>query len=137
MNLTGKIKDGKEVIIGANVYVSDKNGKIILPSNGTSSDVAGGYTLRSLKPEDYVTVSFVGYGKKTIQMKSLGSGITIHYNFDIKPASTELNEFAVVETIGNSDNSARMSKNKKALIIGGSVVLAIGIGYGLFKLLKK
>ena len=98
MTLTGKIKDQNDTLPGANIYVSDAQGKALSPLRGDSSDVVTGYyVLENVKPTDYVTVSFVGYKKNTKKVADLGSGDIIQYDFTLTPDTAELQEFEIVE----------------------------------------
>ena len=148
MNLTGKISDSKETLPGANIFVSDSKGKIIVPTNGSSTDIAGKYTLYGLKPEDYITVSFIGYKPITKKVSSLGSGIRVNYNFTLQPGSASLEEFEVIaykddpkETVVpisiDPNIMLRKKKNYKPFIYVCIGILAILTGVIVYKKMKK
>jgi iron complex outermembrane receptor protein len=68
MKLTGKITDSNgDVIIGANVFVSDSAGKLVNPPKGTSTDANGNYSL-DVNNGGYVTATFVGTKRQTLKV---------------------------------------------------------------------
>lgn len=67
MKLTGTIKDSNgDVIIGANVFVSDSSGKLVNPPKGTSTDADGNYSL-VINSGDYITATYVGTERQTVK----------------------------------------------------------------------
>lgn len=133
MNLTGIISDSKETLVGASIFVSDKNGKIIIPTNGSTTDITGTYTLMGLNPSNYVTFSFIGYGTVTKKVSDLGSGSTVTYNITMKPKTTELEEFAVIEYKNEQLDSAKKGRNYEPYIYTGIVISALLGGYLIYK----
>lgn len=136
MTLTGLIKDKSGTLPGANIFVSDANGKALTPLRGDSSDViTGGYILENVKPEDYVTVSYVGYKKNTKKVADLGtSGNTIRYDFILQPDTAELQEFEIVE-YQTQPNPTITKKDNSWLMYSGIGLLAIIVGGITYKAL--
>lgn len=68
MKLTGKITDSNsDVIIGANIFVSDSAGKLVNPPKGTSTDANGNYSI-DVNVGDYVTATYVGTERQTVKV---------------------------------------------------------------------
>ncbi len=64
IEINGKIKDSKGVVIPfANVYFSDRDGKIMKDHQGAASDEIGEYSIQGNGA--YVTASSVGYNNQT------------------------------------------------------------------------
>jgi hypothetical protein len=71
MTLNGTLLDSKtnEPMLFGAVQVTDSNGKPV-GNNGTSTDDKGKYTLKNVKPTDYITTSYIGYAPKTVAVNS-------------------------------------------------------------------
>jgi len=133
MTLTGKIKDKNETLPGANIYVSDAQGKPLSPLRGDSSDVVTGYyILENVQPTDYVTVSFVGYKKNTKKVSDLGNGEIIQHDFTLTPDTAELQEFQVIEY---QDKPTPIKKENNIAIYAGIGLLAVIVGGITYKAL--
>ncbi len=129
MNLTGKITntDGS-TIPSANVYLSDKNGNIKIPTVGSSSDLNGAYTVWGVKPDDYVTVSYLGMETKTKQIKDIGSGEVVNYDVVLAPKVFDQPAFEIIEKY------TPKNKNYTPHIVIG--ILAIFTGIAIYKSIK-
>lgn len=89
--ITGTITDAStgEKLIGASTVISSLN-------TGAASDVNGLYTIENLKNGTYaVTVSYIGYINKTINVKVAGD---VKVDFALQPSSVLLNETVVKST---------------------------------------
>lgn len=121
MKLTGKITDSNgDVIIGANVFVSDSSGKLVNPPKGTSTDADGKYSL-DVKVGDYVTATYVGTERQTVKVN--GS------NLDFK--LTESKDAALPEVIIEAKRIYK--KSYLGWILIGLGIISLGTGIYLFK----
>jgi len=120
VKLTGKITDSNgDVIIGANVFVSDSAGKLVNPPKGTSTDANGKYSL-DVKLGDYVTATYVGTERQTVKVvPMLGS------NLDFR--LTESKDAALPEIIIEAKRVYKKSYLNWVLIGLGLVSLGTGI----------
>ncbi len=143
MDIIGNVRDSKETIVGANVYESDKNGKILSKANGTVTDVNGNYTLKgvSVSNPKYITVSFIGYKsvtKPVADLQNVGLGvlntITAENNVVLVPDTAQIPEFTVIaDPVSKVLTKAR---NNKWMIIAGVSLLIIILIYVFRKKLR-
>jgi len=132
MKIIGTVVD-KQGLFGANVFVSDKNGKLLSPPNGKATDPDGKYELNNINEGDYITASSIGYATKTHQVQDVGGVV----NFVLKPTTTQLEEFTVIEEIDKPNLMARKDKrNYTPYIIGGISLLVLIGGYFTYKKFK-
>lgn len=142
MKLRGIILDeNKNTLPGANIYVSDSQGNIKVPTKGVASDIEGKYLLDDLDKEDFITIKFIGYRPIIKRVGDLGSGLTVGYNFQMQPQAIEGEEFTIVEEKDNPPvylppNALRESKFKKPLILTGIGLTAIITGVIVYKSIK-
>ena len=70
MKLIGRVENDSnaELMFGANVFVSDKNGKVLSPPNGVATDPDGKYELNNVNIGDYVSVSSIGFKTATYKV---------------------------------------------------------------------
>lgn len=143
MKLKGKIFDvaTKEPLFGANVFVSDKDGKLLTPTKGTSSDPDGKYLLDGINTSGHITVSSVGYETMTYPILANTNAISAGMNFGLKQKSNELAEFEVIATKEEKEEPnlyvAKKARNYTPYIIGGAILAVIIIGFITYKSLKK
>ena len=125
MNLTGTIKDKNSTLPSANIYVSDKNGNPLQPLIGTSSSVVdGSYNLGNVPPMAYVTASYVGYKKNTVQIPFIVGGNTPKHDFLLAPDTAELKTFEFIEETEKPVVETK-TKNYVPHIIVGSLLLTV------------
>ena len=123
-SVTGVVKDiSGETLPQANVYFSDRNGKILPLHQGTASNNQGQFQLEG--EGAYITASYVGYNKQTKPIKR-------NLEF-ILESPIELQE---VEVIAEKPKSTVIVKNYNSLIIAGIVVSFISI-IGYLFIIKK
>lgn len=138
MNKIGKITDSKtnEPLFGANVFISDKNGKLLSgnPSHGSATDPDGNYSLTDVDSDDYITISSIGYETAIFRV-----GYDEKMNYGLLPKTTQLEGFTITEERYNppTPSIARKDRNFKPYIIGGIVVLSLVGGYITYRLLTK
>ena len=123
MKIQGKITDKSDgsALAFANVYVSDKDGK--LTGKGTQSTLSGFYSLESIPDNAYVTASYLGYDRLTYSYADL----SLNANFALKPNVTSLKEIIV---------TAPKKKNKYIFLLISLGILGI-LGFVGYKKLKK
>jgi len=127
MTITGVISDKDGTLPSANVYVSDKQGNPIQPLNGTSSSVVdGSYTLNDVPQGAYVTASYVGYKKNTVQIDGNSK-----QDFLLVPDSAEISTFEFF-----SDAFTPEKRNKTLMYIG-IVIGVVVIIYVLYRIFIK
>lgn len=152
MIVSGTVKDRKsgQSLVGAKVFVSDFNGRVV-NNIGTTTDVFGNYQLEipiELIDDNYITASFFGYTPIT---QKLVRNFRI-YTFDL---SDEIQTYDAVTIIGTSpktrcenkggfyDEDAKIclikNKDKKngLLIAGVSLLSASIIGLIIYSIVKK
>jgi len=56
---------------GANVFVSDAEGKIKIPTVGTATDATGFFKLEVASADKYITASYVGYQPQTLEISKI------------------------------------------------------------------
>ena len=126
MRLSGKVYGGDETLPLANIIVSDSSGKQTSALKGVSADIDGNYSI-DVNASDFLTVSYVGMGSKTIKVSDT---CNTSCNYDFKLSSGHnLKEF---EVIGITDKT----KWKRIAIIGGISLVALISGiitYNYFK----
>ena len=80
IGISGIVKDyNGETLVGANIFISDKDGLVINPPKGTTTDVNGKFKLE-ISSGDYITCSFVGYKK---EIKKISSNVAGVINFNL------------------------------------------------------
>lgn len=132
MNLTGTIKDNNGTLPSANIYVSDKNGSPLQPLIGTSSNVMDGtYSLNNVPPMAYVTASYVGYKKNTVQIPFIVGGNATKHDFFLEPDNAELKTFEFIEETEKPVSEPK-KKNKGYIVAGVSLTLII-LGFAAYK----
>lgn len=91
--ITGKLTDSKtnEPLAFANVYLSDPAGNPV-GNVGTITDINGNYSFGNAHNTQYVTFSYVGYTRKTIQVN------TSTLNVMLEPTNTILPEVEIIST---------------------------------------
>ena len=125
MNLTGIIKDNNGTLPSANIYVSDKNGIPLQPLIGASSSIVdGSYTINNVPPMAYVTASYVGYKKNTVQIPFIVGGNSATHNFLLEPDTAELKTFEFIEETEKPVVETK-TKNYVPYIIVGSILLTV------------
>lgn len=124
MKLTGKIVDSNgDVIIGANVFVSDSSGKLVNPPKGTSTDANGKYSL-DVKVGDYITATFVGTERQTVKIDPM-LGSTLNFNL-IESKDASLPEVVI--------EAKRVYKNSYLnWVLIGLGLVSLGTGIYLYK----
>ena len=121
MKLTGKILDSNgDVIIGANVFVSDSSGELVNPPKGTSTDVDGKYIL-DVKNGDYVTATYVGTERQTVKV----NGSTLDFKL-IESKDTALPEVLI-------ESNRVYKKSYLNWILIGLGLISLGSGIFLIK----
>jgi hypothetical protein len=143
-------KDTREGLPFADIFLSDKDGKMI-ERFGVASEEDGKYVLEiplplPSEPTKYLTADYVGYGKITRPFERTRRT----YNFRLSMPVTTLPEVVimpkdkdVISKIHDGfDLAARRKRRNKALIIAGIGVLLIGgtaiaYKYGAFDFLKR
>jgi iron complex outermembrane receptor protein len=91
--LRGKVtdKESGEVLPGANVVVTSAN-----VQTGAATVVSGEFEVRNLPPGTYtVTVSFIGYEKKTMTEVVLAAGETTTLDVSLTPTGIQVNPISV------------------------------------------
>jgi hypothetical protein len=144
MDVKGKVIDNSnnEPMFNANVYVSDKNGKVLSgsPSHGSATDFDGKFKLSGVPTDGvYVTASSVGFGKKTEFLNPSAQIRSMNLNFRLSPTTEQLPEFTVVaEKDEPTQILAREDKKRNwtPYIIGGVSLLVLIGGYFTYKKLK-
>lgn len=123
MKLTGKITDSNgDIIIGANVFVSDSQGKLVNPPKGTSTDANGKYSL-DVKLGDYVTATYVGNERQTVKVNSS----TLDFKL------TESKDAALPEVLIEADRVYKTKKSYLSWFIIGLGLVSLGTGVYLYK----
>jgi hypothetical protein len=123
MKLTGKITDSNgDVIVGANVFVSDSTGKLVNPPKGTSTDANGKYSL-DVKVGDYVTATYVGTERQTVKVKDS--------KLDFK--LVESKDAALPEIIIEADRVYKTKKSYLNWVLIGLGLVSLGTGIYLIK----
>lgn len=123
MKITGKITDSNgDAIIGANVFVSDIEGKLVNPPKGTSTDANGKYSL-DVKSGDYVTATYVGNERQIVKV----NGSTLDFKL------TESKEAALPEVLIEADRVYKTKKSYLSWILIGLGILSLGTGIYIYK----
>ncbi len=133
MKLKGKIFDvaTNEPLFGVNIFVSDKDGKLLTPIKGTASDPDGKYILDAINTTGYVTVSSVGYETMTYPILAPTNSITQGMNFGLKQKTNELAEFTIIE---EAPKPLIVKKdNKKVYAVVGICLVSFLIGTLIYK----
>jgi len=128
--ITGKLTDGNEPLLYANVYISDEVGQLIPGAGATTTDENGKYTL--VGTGNFITFASVGYKPKTMKTEDL----VANPNVDMADSSnTTLQEVVVSAT--RPENTKPQAKKpllpKWAVLAGGAIV----IGGLLYLALRK
>lgn len=126
MRLSGKVYGGDETLPLANIIVSDSSGKQTSALKGVSADIDGNYSI-DVNASDFLTVSYVGMGKKTIKVSDVCS-TSCNYDFNLSQG-VNLKEF---EVIGITDKT----KWKRIAIIGGASLVLIISSVALYRYLR-
>lgn len=120
MKLTGKITDSNgDVIIGANVFVSDSSGKLVNPPKGTSTDANGNYSI-DVNNGDYVTATYVGTERQTVKIVPM-----LNSNLDFR--LTESKDAALPEILIEAERVYKKNYLGWILVGAGVIVLTTGI----------
>ena len=112
-SIGGKISDKStnEDLIGANVF-------IVGTSTGTSSDIDGSYSIRSLAPGKYkIRFSYISYQTMIVDNILIEAGKDTRVNVQLEPATTELNEIVVSAEALRSTEAAILNIQKNSLSI--------------------
>lgn len=124
MKLTGKITDSNnDAIIGANVFVSDSEGKLVNPPKGTSTDADGKYSL-DVNNGDYVTATYVGTERQTVKVVPM-----LASNLDFR--LTESKDASLPEVVIEAKRVYKKSYLNWILI--GLGLISLGTGIYLYK----
>ena len=120
-SISGKISDKStnEDLIGANII-------IVGTSTGTSSDIDGSYSIRSLVPGRYqIRVSYISYQTMVVDNILIEAGKDTRVNVQLEPAATELNEIVVSAEALKSTEAAILiiQKNSPGIVDGVSAEL--------------
>jgi len=125
MTITGTITDKDGTLPSANVYVSDKQGNPLQPLIGTSSSVVdGSYTLNDVPQDAYVTTSYVGLKKNTVQING-----NAKQDFLLVPDSAEIPAF---EFVADAFTPKKINKTLMYIGIGIGVVVLVYVLYRVF-----
>lgn len=110
-SISGKISDKStsDDLIGANIF-------IVGSSTGTSSDIDGSYSIRSLVPGRYqIRVSYISYQTMVVNNILIEAGKDTRLNLQLEPAATELNEIVVSAEALKSTEVAILNIQKNSL----------------------
>lgn len=143
MKLVGSIVDfkTKETLPGANIFISDKDGKPVSGLQGTRSDFDGNYTLSDLdNTNQYITVSFIGYKPVTrllehIVNNNLSSGLRIVGENKLNDLEVPYNVHLIedVETLPTFSVVAKKPKYWLYAVIG---IVAFFLFYYIYRKMK-
>lgn len=87
-SISGTIKDGKEVIVGATIQIKDA--KI-----GATTDQSGNYEIKNVQPGSYtIIVSYIGFIKESKNI-AVKQGQNVKIDFSLKKDQKQLNDVAV------------------------------------------
>jgi outer membrane receptor protein involved in Fe transport len=119
--LAGKVgdKSTNEDLIGANILV-------VGTTTGTSTDIDGTYSIRSLLPGKYkIRVSYTSYQAAVIDNITIEAGKTTVINIQLEQSTTELSEVIVsAEALKSSEASIlNIQKNSSNIVDGVSAEL--------------
>jgi len=109
--LKGQIvdKSTREPLLGVNVVEIDKNGRFIV---GTITDMNGNYVLKVSSGEANIQVSYIGYQKQTINVKS-----RTQINIELESESLKIDEITVEGTrrVMSTDGYTRVQDRTTAV----------------------
>jgi len=87
-SISGTVKDGKEVIVGASIQLKDA--KI-----GATTDQSGNFEIRNVQPGNYtLVVSYLGFIKESKNV-TVKQGQNVKIDFSLKKDQKQLNDVAV------------------------------------------
>lgn len=112
-SISGRVIDASnnEILIGANIIV-------VGTTTGTSSDLDGYYSIKSLEPGTYsIKYSFISYQTVTVENVKVEAGKDTRLNIQLKPTSTEINEVVVTAEALKSTEGAILNIQKNSLNI--------------------
>jgi outer membrane receptor protein involved in Fe transport len=120
-SISGKISDksNNEDLIGANVL-------IVGTTTGTSSDLDGSYSLRSLAPGRYqLRFSYISYQATIVNNVLVEAGKDTRVNVQLESSTAELNEVVVSAEALKSTEAAilNIQKNSMSIVDGVSAEL--------------
>lgn len=125
--ITGTVNQLSGGLPGVNVFISDKDGNIKLPTKGTATDANGNYQLLATTLDKYITFSFVGYEKKTLPITS------DKINVELKEQSNDLEAFEVVAK--REENKPFDWKTTTAIVL--LILFIVGLIIYHYKTAKK
>lgn len=122
MTVSGNIssRNSGEIIPGANVFISDSSGTMLVPAKGTATDANDHYSI-DVPTGTYITATYVGHSRQTKQASG-GSRI----DFVLDPAASA--SLPVVETSENRPFNWKLWT--------GLALLGIGAAYFIYDIVK-
>jgi len=131
--VSGKVIAEGDTLPSAHVVRTFEDGKPKYVNAGILGEVTnmdGRYSIK-VSPEDYLTASFVGYGKKTVKVSEFCKQNSCNFDFKLGEDGNMLKEVLVV-----ADKDGKTNWKKIALISGISIVGLVALYFGVKKLRK-